>query len=552
MKHLIGLFTILFISLHVLAQVSEKRIALVIGNAAYQYSGELRNPVNDANLMANTLQDLGFTVIKRTDATKEQMDNAILDFWSKLENCNVALFYYAGHGVQLNGINYLLPVDAQLEDRLSVEIEAVDVNKVVNKFEYYPENINVVILDACRNNPFRSWVREGMGGFTAIPAPSGTIIAFATSTGATASDGTGSNGLYTEKLTQQMKIEQRIEDVFINTRIAVQQASGGNQSPQEWSQLTGKFYFTQAELVPADKPIIGSVEKAITYGSIELTTNISGELYLDGKLLTSVSSNTKVPINKVDTGSHKLEIIGNENWTENIVVNKDQTTEIIARSNKSYNTIVDTTENTEEAFAEAVEEAAEYESARSGVFTDTRDNEDYKLVKIGNQIWMTENLNYKTANGSWCYDDKESNCNTYGRLYNWETSKKVCPNGWHLPTDEEWKELERHLGMSIEESDKKLYRGTNEGGKLKETSLSYWKVPNEKSTNKSGFSALPGGYRSIFGLYNNMGNIAYFWSSTEFNSTNIWSRTLYYNNSKVNRHDNSKEYSFSVRCIKDE
>jgi hypothetical protein len=123
----------------------------------------------------------------------------------------------------------------------------VDVGKVVKKFEYYPDNINIVILDACRDNPFRSWVRGGMRGFVAMNAPSGTIIAFATSAGATADDGAGSNGLYTEKLVQQMRIEQRIEDVFINTRVAVQKASGGNQSPQEWSQLTGKFFFKKGD-----------------------------------------------------------------------------------------------------------------------------------------------------------------------------------------------------------------------------------------------------------------------------------------------------------------
>ena len=519
MKHLIGLFTILFISLQILAQVSEKRLALVIGNAAYQYSGELCNPVNDANLMATTLQDLGFTVIKRTDATKEQMDNSILDFWRKLGNCDVALFYYAGHGVQLNGINYLLPVDAQLEDRLSVEIEAVDVNKVVNKFEYYPENISIVILDACRNNPFRSWVRGGMRGFTAIPAPSGTIIAFATSTGATASDGTGSNGLYTEKLTQQMKIEQRIEDVFINTRVAVQQASGGNQSPQEWSQLTGKFYFTQTAFEAPGKPVVGTVEKVITYGSIELTTYISGELYLNGKRLVKISSNTKIPINKVTTGSHKLEIIGNESWTENITVNNDQTTRITARSNKPYNT---------------------YELARSGAFTDTRDNEDYKWTIIGNQIWMAENLNYKTVYGSWCYDDKESNCNTYGRLYNWETAKKACPDGWHLPTDEEWKELERQL------------EGTDEGGKLKEVGFTHWRSPNKGATNGSGFKALPGGTRRSSGPFISISAFGSWWSSTENNAANAWYRYLGYSSADVGRFYYNKEYGFSVRCIKDD
>jgi len=530
MKRIIGFFTILFISLQILAQVSEKRLALVIGNAAYQYSGELRNPVNDANLVANTLKDLGFTVIKRTNATKEQMDNAVLDFWRKLGNCDVALFYYAGHGVQLNGINYLLPVDAQLEDRLAVEIEAVDVNKVVDKFEYYPENINIVILDACRNNPFRSWVRGGMRGFTAMPAPSGTIIAFATSAGSTASDGTGSNGLYTEKLTRQMKIEQRIEDVFINTRIAVQQASGGNQSQQEWSQLTGKFYFTQAALEAADKPLIGTVENVMTYGSIELTTNISGELYLDGKRLASVSSNTKVPISKITTGSHKLEIAGNENWTENITVNKDQTTRITASSKESYNT---------------------YELARSDAFTDTRDNEDYKWIKIGNQIWMAENLNYKTAYGSWCYDDKESNCNTYGRLYDWETAKQVCPDGWHLPTDEEWKELERHLGMSVEESGEISFRGNDEGGKLKETGLTHWKAPNKGATNEGGFTALPGGYRNYNGTFYYVGNYGYWWSSTEYSAAGAYSRSLRYDSASISRYSNDEELGFSVRCVRD-
>ncbi len=529
MKRIIVFFTILIISLQILAQVSEKRLALVIGNAAYQYSGELRNPVNDANLMATTLQDLGFTVIKRTDATKEHMDNAILDFWRKLGNCDVALFYFAGHGVQLNGINYLLPVDAQLEDRLSVEFEAVDVNKVVNKFEYYPENINVVILDACRNNPFRSWVRGGMRGFTAMPTPSGTIIAYATSAGATALDGAGSNGLYTEKLTQQIKIEQRIEDVFINTRVAVQQASGGNQSPQEWSQLTGKFYFTQTAFEAPGKPVVGTVENVMAYGSIELTTDISGELYLDGKRLASVSSNTKVPINKVTIGSHRLQIVGNENWTENITVNKYQTTRISTRSNKTENT---------------------FELVTSGAFTDTRDNEDYKWVKIGNQVWMAENLNYNIY-GSWCYDDKERNCNMYGRLYNWHTAKKVCPDGWHLPTDEEWKELERHLGLSIRESEEKSYRGTDEGGKLKETGLSHWRVPNSGSTNESGFSALPGGYRVDGGHCYYKGRRAYFWSSTEDKRFRAWGRMLGYNRWEVKRDGTRKGAGFSVRCVRD-
>lgn len=221
----------------------EKRLALIIGNSAYEGGRALKNPVNDANLMASTLLDLGFDVIKRTDATKDEMEMAILDFWRVLASYDVNLFYYAGHGVQVNGVNYLLPVDAKVEDELSLRIEAIDVGEVVSQFERYPDNINIVVLDACRDNPFRSWMRSSSGGFVAMSAPSGTIIAYATSPGATASDGTGQYGLYTENLTQQMNIEQRIEDVFINTRNVVRESSGGRQNPQEWSQLTGSFYF---------------------------------------------------------------------------------------------------------------------------------------------------------------------------------------------------------------------------------------------------------------------------------------------------------------------
>ncbi|WP_350115171.1 caspase family protein [Fulvivirga sp.] len=223
----------------------DRRIALVIGNSDYEQSGVLKNPVNDANLMAQTLQELDFTVIKKLNATKFDMESVIYDFSRKLSEYTVALFYYAGHGIQVEGTNYLLPIDAKLNDKVAAEFEAIDVSKIVSQFERYPDNINIVILDACRNNPFKSFSRGGESGFKAIPAPSGTIIAFATGEGATASDGTGGNGLYTSALAEEMQKPQRIEDVFINTRIKVRDRSKNQQSPQEWSQLTGKFFFNK-------------------------------------------------------------------------------------------------------------------------------------------------------------------------------------------------------------------------------------------------------------------------------------------------------------------
>ncbi len=222
---------------------NEKRLALVIGNSNYGGGQTLKNSSNDANLMSATLQNLGFEVITRIDATKQKMEEAVRDFSRKLPDCNVALFYFAGHGLQVEGTNYLIPTDAKLTEKSDCKFEAIPVNFVVEEFENYPNNVNIVILDACRSNPFRSWARGGERGFKIINPTSGTIISFATAEGSTASDGTGKNGLFTEELVKQMTIPQPIESVFKKTRVQVQKRSNGGQSPQEWSQLTGDFYF---------------------------------------------------------------------------------------------------------------------------------------------------------------------------------------------------------------------------------------------------------------------------------------------------------------------
>lgn len=220
----------------------EKRIALVIGNADYTEGSKLKNPVNDANLITQTLKSLGFRVMQFNNLKKTDFERAIRDFSTALADYNVALFYYAGHGVQVDGENYLLPVDAKLQDKRDVRFEAVKVRFAIEEFENHPDNVNIVILDACRNNPFRSWARGGSEGFKPMNI-GGTLVAFATAPDATASDGTGSNGLYTEELAKQMLINQPLEAVFRETRRAVLSRSSRTQNPQEWSQLTQSFYF---------------------------------------------------------------------------------------------------------------------------------------------------------------------------------------------------------------------------------------------------------------------------------------------------------------------
>lgn len=230
-------------TIRVESSLKERRLALVIGNAEYGKKAPLKNPVNDANLMEATLKDLGFDVIKRLNAGLADMQQAIRQFSQNLPEYNVALFYYAGHGIQVDGKNYLLPTDATLKDKEACKFEAVQVDFVVNEFEKYQDNTNIVILDACRNNPFASWDRGGDNGFKAMTFTSGTIISFATSEGATAEDGGGGNGLFTEELVKQMSIPQPVENVFKKTRVEVKTKSQGKQVPQEWSKLNGDFYF---------------------------------------------------------------------------------------------------------------------------------------------------------------------------------------------------------------------------------------------------------------------------------------------------------------------
>jgi uncharacterized protein (TIGR02145 family) len=189
-----------------------------------------------------------------------------------------------------------------------------------------------------------------------------------------------------------------------------------------------------------------------------------------------------------------------------------------------------------------------HENNTYGSFTDKRDDNTYKTVKIGNQTWMAENLNCDVGDGGWVYDSNASDDATSGRLYDWKTARDACPDGWHLPSDEEWKQLEMYLDMSRADADTFGLRGVNVGSGLKSTSG--WNSGG-KGTNESYFSALPSGYRFTNGGFHDQGYGAYFWTSTEFDSNQAWFRSLGYDGGDVGRNSGPKEYGFSVRCIKD-
>jgi hypothetical protein len=224
----------------------EKRLALVIGNASYSNAGTLKNPVNDARSMKTALEKLGFTVMKYENCSQTTMKRAIDDFGRQLVGYDVGLFFYAGHGLQVDGSNYLVPTDAKIQNEDEVEYDCVRADRIMAKMEGAETKTNLVVLDACRNNPFeRSWNRSGGGkGLAFMNAPVGSLIAYATSPGNTASDGSGSNGLYTESLLSELdKPNVNIMEMFQKVRGKVIEKSGGKQVPWESTSLRGNFYF---------------------------------------------------------------------------------------------------------------------------------------------------------------------------------------------------------------------------------------------------------------------------------------------------------------------
>jgi uncharacterized caspase-like protein len=224
---------------------SNRRIALIIGNANYQV-GALRNPVNDARGMARVLRSLGFEVILLTDASKQGMEEALDRFYAKIRQGGVGVFYYAGHGIQSGGENYLIPVNANLQIERDLQYQAVPIGQVLARMEDAKNDVNIVILDACRDNPFaRSW-RSMQRGLAApiVNTATGVYIAYATAPGQVAADGNGQNGIFTGALLRHIrKPYPEIEELFKQVREDVSRATNQRQVPWSASSLIGSFSF---------------------------------------------------------------------------------------------------------------------------------------------------------------------------------------------------------------------------------------------------------------------------------------------------------------------
>ena len=238
-------------ALHAAGEVGS-RVAVVIGNAAYA-GAPLPNAAHDARAMSTVLAAMGFRVVLANDAGKAQMEQAIAQARELLQGKNgTGLLYYAGHGLQVDWYNYLVPVDAAPQSAADVPRQTVDIQSVMDAFRSAGNRMNIVVLDACRDNPFSA--SASAKGLAPLDAPSGTFLAYATAPGNVADDGSAAdgNGLYTRFLLQELpRKDARIEDVFKRVRLQVRQASQGRQIPWESTSLEDDFVFATGQKVEA-------------------------------------------------------------------------------------------------------------------------------------------------------------------------------------------------------------------------------------------------------------------------------------------------------------
>lgn len=258
----------------------EKRVALIIGNAAYKRY-PLKNTVNDAVDISDALRSRGFEVISSTDADYRKMWGAIRAFGKKLQNSDIGLFYYSGHGIQVDGVNYLIPVNSGIMGEDETRFKAVDAALVLEKMRTAGNAMNIIILDACRVNPYKK-VRGGFGGLAKMDAPTGSIIIYSTSPGKTASDGIGRNGVFTKHfLRSVLNDDLEIGMMLRKIRKNIINETEGKQVPWESSSLTGEFYFAREYNKGEFKPLTNNISGSLNTEFTSMTFFESGTDYED-------------------------------------------------------------------------------------------------------------------------------------------------------------------------------------------------------------------------------------------------------------------------------
>jgi len=403
------------------SQSAEHRIALVIGNANYRI-GPLRNPANDARAIAAALRELGFDVDEQINLSYQDMGRAVNRFGKAIRRDSVALFYYAGHGLQVQGSNYLVPVDMEIQDEGEVQFNTVNAGQVLAKMEEAKNPVNIVILDACRDNPYaRGWKRTSLSrGLASMDAPVGSFVAYAAAPGKTADDGKGKNGLYTESLVRQIKMPgMKIEDVFKRVRTEVRSKSNGTQVPEERSSLEGDFYFARGSMVVEEPTAQPAVRETAT-GKLTVKSNVGG---------------AKVYINRADRGVEPVSATLNPG-EYSITLKKEgysdafDTVRVEAGSAKTINTVME--KPALPPAKETLTSPAPTLGVRPPISSPKEISRDGRFIAYNNGTVSDTRINLM-----WAAKDN-------GNSINWANAKNYCDNyrgggytDWRMPTQEE-------------------------------------------------------------------------------------------------------------------
>jgi 6-phosphogluconolactonase (cycloisomerase 2 family)/uncharacterized caspase-like protein len=297
----------------VAAGAQEQRVALVIGNGRYQHNATLDNPPNDAADVAAALGKVGFTVTLLTDASRIAMEQSVRAFGNSLKNPEaIGMFYYSGHGAQAEGQNFLIPVDADIQDADELAYKAVAVESILAKMRSAGNKINIVVLDACRDNPFPGSSRSGDKGLTivTVKVPE-SVIVYATDPGSTAADGTGRNSPFTKAFLENMDVPgQDITGMLKRVTSKVRSDTDGKQTPWVSTNLTRDFTFKSASTgVPPVQPVVTpTISVTRLSGSLVVTTATEGTLYLDGKSMGDVPAEASAKLDQVEVGDRSLEL----------------------------------------------------------------------------------------------------------------------------------------------------------------------------------------------------------------------------------------------------
>jgi opacity protein-like surface antigen len=288
-----------------LAQSDDKRVALVIGNATYANIPSLKNPANDAADMRASLERLGFTVIGKSDADRRTMRDLIDEFFDKARGADTALFYYSGHGIQYEGENYLVPINAEVKIGADVPEECVPIARVTGRMDESGAATNIIVLDACRDNPFPSVTRGIERGLAVIAKkPSESIIVYATGENQKAEDGEGRNGIFTSALLANIERREAFEDILLAVKAQVRAATNDVQQPAVYENLTHKVFLAGAEVASGQAaaaaapalappveptPVQGAASRSpFTPRSIGLTAGYGLSSYTDSGMVDGV------------------------------------------------------------------------------------------------------------------------------------------------------------------------------------------------------------------------------------------------------------------------